>query len=116
MAQKRIFIAEDEPLIAMVLEDILDELGYALAASAATFAQAEQMMATTGFDAAILDADLGGQESFPLADHLRSAGIPVLFATGRGRGNLPERFRESIVIEKPYVLNCVARALERVFI
>ncbi len=115
MAQKRIFIAEDEPLIAMVLEDILDELGYALAASAATVAQAEQLTLTTTFDAAILDADLGGQESFPLADRIMASGVPVLFATGRGRGNLPTRFRESILIEKPYVLNSVARALDQLF-
>ncbi len=112
---RRLLIVEDEVLIGMVLEDILDLIGCQVSANCANLADAEAAAGQGGFDAAILDVHIGGHPVFPLADRLAAAGTPLIFATGSSRDSLPERFRQSPLLEKPYALPAVEAALGRVF-
>lgn len=79
---RRVLIVEDNALIAMELEDSLDAAGYVVAGRANSVAEAMAVIETTDFDVAVLDVDLGGQQSFPIADTLEAKGIPYAFATG----------------------------------
>ncbi len=104
-------IAEDEVLIAMVLEDMLDMLGHVVVSTPSSFAEAEAAVLAGGFDTAILDVNLGSEPIFPIAEQLRSAGVPIIFATGSHRDSLPVQFNGVPVLEKPYAVNAVELAL-----
>ena len=88
---KRILVVEDEPMIRMLLEDMLGELGYTVAAEAAGIEEALEATKNADFDLAILDADLKGQPALPVADALVTRGTPFVFATGDGE--VPEPYR-----------------------
>ena len=110
---RRVLVVEDEVLIGIVLEDILQTMGHAVAGNAATIEDAEQLAGMGGFDAAILDVNVDGVEIFDLADRLRGAGTPLIFATGSHPESLPERFRDGPVLEKPYDYAAVEQAMAK---
>ena len=114
LANCRVLVAEDEVLISMVLEDILDMLGCKLAGSATTLAEATRLAESVPFDVAILDVNLGSDLVYPLAEALADRGVPIIFATGSHPDNLPDRFRGSAVLEKPYAYGAVEVALKQV--
>ncbi len=97
----RILIVDDEPLIAMMAEDWLDELGHAAVGPAHDLDGALALV-DRDLDAAILDLTLGGQESYPVAERLREIGIPFAFATGHGREYLKPDFRDAPQLSKPF--------------
>ncbi len=97
----RILIADDEPLIAMMAEDWLDELGHA-AVGPAHDLDGALALADGDLDAAILDLTLGGHESYPVAERLRELGVPFAFATGHGREYLKPGFRDAPQLPKPF--------------
>lgn len=113
-ASRRVMIVEDDALIAMVLEDMLDVLGYTVVSSASTYAEADAAIAAGGFDVAILDVNLGREPVFPLAARLQAAGTSIIFATGSHRDSLPPIFSTVPVIEKPYAVQAVEAALSKV--
>lgn len=79
----RVLIVEDEPLLAMALEDILAQLGHEIAGSAATVSQALSMLDAEQIDCALLDYSLSEDTtSLPVAQRLISAGKPFYFLTG----------------------------------
>src|SRR3546814_6309376 len=81
--RRRILIVEDEPLIAMMLEDFLDALDYKAVAVVDTIAAALAKVAEGEIDATILDVNLrGGERCWPIADALAEAGIPFVLASG----------------------------------
>jgi CheY-like chemotaxis protein len=98
----RIFVAEDEALIALVLQDILDELGHTIVGPAASVPQAMSMARDGAFDVALLDVKLGGNEIFPVADVLEARRIPFAFSTGFGEAGLPDAWRTRPILAKPY--------------
>ncbi len=99
---KRILLVEDEAMVAMLIEDILEDLGCAPAASVSSAAEAMRLATTQDFDLALLDVNLGGGEtSFPVAEVLRAKGTPVAFLTGYGRGGLRADFQDLPVLGKP---------------
>ncbi|MDH7970788.1 response regulator [Sphingomonas sp. AR_OL41] len=109
---QRILLVEDEPLIAMMLEDFLEVLEKTLAGTADTVAAALELIAAGGIDAAILDVNLrGGEQSWPIADALAAQGIPFVFATGGTQDGLIEAHRERPTLAKPFTMDGVARAL-----
>lgn len=110
----RILIVEDEMIIAMMLEDMLDELGYEIAATAARPAQALEAIAARPIDVAVLDVNLGGDNSYGIAGALRQRGIPFLFSTGYAGLTLEEPYRDHRVLQKPYRQEDLARALETI--
>ena len=109
-----ILIAEDEPLIAMMLEDFLDSSGYTVAASAETVSDAIAHAERGGFDAAILDVNLRGERIWPVADRLAAAGIPFLIATGGHLDPAPPAHADAPQLAKPYTLDTVTAALARI--
>jgi len=98
----RVLVVEDEYLIRMLLEDMLSDIGYELAAAAGTMAEASELAANGDFAAAILDVNLDGTEIFPVADILAQRGLPFVFVTGYGEGSLPPAYRGRPALQKPF--------------
>lgn len=108
----QVFIAEDESLIAMLLEDILDDLGFSIAASVPTLREALDQAAVVQADVAILDINLGGDPIFPVAEQLAARNIPFIFASGYGATTLPDEWRMRPTLPKPFTSEQVAQALQ----
>jgi DNA-binding response OmpR family regulator len=100
----RIFVVEDEVLILALIEDMLDEIGCTIAASASTVQQALRKMTDTHFDVAVLDVNLGDAAVFPVAEAMRARGLPIIFTTGAGSESLPADWKAWPVLRKPYQL------------
>jgi hypothetical protein len=102
---KRALVVEDEIMVAMYVEDLLTDLGYEVAAIATGFEQALPLARDGSFDFAVLDINLAGRLSFPIADVLRERGIPFVFASGvwvqGGRRGLPPRHPHSEAVCQP---------------
>ena len=101
-AMPRLLVVEDEYLIRMLLEDMLDDLGYRVAAAVGTLSEARQIATDGDFSAAILDVNLDGQEIYPVADILTKRGLPFVFVTGYGERSLPEPYRGCPALQKPF--------------
>lgn len=99
---RRILLAEDEMLVAMLLEDILIDQGHALIGPLAHLDRALQAAQHEAFDLAILDVNLNGQEIYPVAEVLMERGIPFAFSTGYGAQGLAERWQKHPTLQKPY--------------
>jgi CheY-like chemotaxis protein len=110
-AQTRVLVVEDEYLIRMLVEDMLADLGYAVAAAVGTIAEASEFAVTGDFSAAILDVNLDGEEIFPVADILSKRGLPFVFVTGYGERSLPERYRDRPALQKPFQAEQLSAAL-----
>ena len=110
---QKILIVEDEPLIAMMLEDFLDALGRAVAGTADSVSAALELVEGGGIDAAILDVNLrGGEQCWPVADALVAAGIPFVIATGGAGDMIAEAHRDRPVLSKPFTIDGVEKALD----
>lgn len=101
-------------LLAMNLEDMLQELGHEVVAVASRIPQALAIAADAEIDLAILDVNLSGAFSFPVADVLRKRGILFMFATGYGSHGLKETFRTDLVLAKPYGIRELEKAITHV--
>lgn len=98
----RILVVDDEPLISMLVEDWLRELGCEVVGPAQTVSEALALSADDTLDGAILDIRLGGEESYPIAGALRDRGIPFAFATGLGDTNPGSGFEKALLLSKPF--------------
>lgn len=98
----RVLIVEDEPFIAMMLEEHLLDAGCEVAGTAPNLEKGLALAGSTEMDLAILDMILGSQPSFPVADILAARGIPFMFASGFGSNSLPEEHRGQLVLNKPF--------------
>ncbi|HEX8300495.1 response regulator [Sphingomonas sp.] len=109
---KNILIVEDEPLIAMMLEDFLDALDHQVAGTADNVSAALELIGRGGVEAAILDVNLrGGEQSWPIADRLSEAGIPFVIATGGSGDSIADAHRARPMLSKPFTMDTVERAL-----
>lgn len=108
----RILVVEDEPIVAMMLEDMLAELGAVAVGPAGTVRQALELAEAGGFDAALLDVNLNGVRSDAVADTLRAQGMPFVVATGYGVGE-DVGFGGAILLQKPYRLDEMAEAVRQ---
>ncbi|MCU0893711.1 MAG: response regulator [Rhodospirillales bacterium] len=107
----RVLVVEDEFMIAMAVEAVVTDAGGIVVDMAATLEQAVALAATAEFDAALLDINLNGQNSFPVADILGKRGIPFAFVTGYGRKMVPDAFAAAPILTKPYARNELMRVL-----
>ena len=107
----RILVVEDELMIRMLLEDMLGELGYTIAAAAANMDEALEAARNADVDLAILDVNLNGEPISPVADALVARGVPFVFATGYGEHGLPEPYRDRPTLNKPFQLEGLERML-----
>lgn len=110
---KRILVVEDEIMIQLLLEDMLDELGYTVAAQAARIDQALAAAKTAELDLAILDVNVNGETIAPVADVLAARGVPFVFASGYGEHGLPAAHRDRPALKKPFQMDGLGRMLER---
>ena len=108
---RRVLVCEDEAVVALLLEDMLEDIGCQLVGSAASLEEAKRLAQSTEADAAILDVNLSGQEIFPVAESLEARRIPLIFATGYGPSGLPERWRGAPILGKPFVIGDLQAAL-----
>ena len=115
MGQRSILVVEDEPLIAMMLEDFLESLGHSVTATCESVADALAVADKGGFDLAILDVNLKGESVWPVAARLREKNVPFVIATGGHVDPPPAEFANVPVIEKPYTVDRVTPALEAAF-
>lgn len=112
LAGQRVLLVEDSLIIALDAEDIVTRLGAAEAATAASVDAALDLMAASTPTLAILDVNLGNGTSFAIADALLDRGVPFMFATGYGeQAQFPDQHRGRPVVQKPYTLENVARAV-----
>jgi CheY-like chemotaxis protein len=107
----RVFVVEDEGPVAMLLEAMLDDLGCAVVLSAASVAEALDLLTRGGFDLALLDVNLAGEKVFPVADELRRLGTPFVFSSGYGASGLRPDLSDVPIIQKPYRLGDLAAGL-----
>jgi DNA-binding response OmpR family regulator len=98
----RVLLVEDEGAIAMLIEEILEDLGCTVVASVARLAKALEKASVVDVDLAILDVNLAGEYVFPVASVLRARNIPFLFSTGYGASVLPKEFAGCPVLHKPF--------------
>lgn len=102
LAGRRILVVEDEPLVAMLIEDLLLELGCEVVGPASTLEIAREYAAAGGLDGALLDVNLGDREVYPLADELIARRTPFVFVTGYGSHGHPAAYRDHPTIQKPF--------------
>ncbi len=105
-------IVEDEPLIAMMLEDFLDSLGHQVAGTAETVAEALAKVEEGGFEVAIIDVHLKGEHVWPVADRLNEKGVPFILATGGHISPPPPQHAAATVLAKPYTIESIEPALD----
>lgn len=110
-AAKRILVVEDEFLLAMHLEDLLISLGHEVVAQAARVDVAAELARKTEIDFAVLDINVAGTWSFPVANILCDRGIPFVFATGYGAEGLVDGYRRFPVLRKPYAQEDLEQAI-----
>lgn len=101
---RRILLVEDETLIAMLVEEMLTDLGCVVVQVARTVEEGlhAAVSGDIAIDAAILDVNIGEQQVFPVADALGERGLPFIFATGYGIDGLAPRYADHAVVAKPF--------------
>lgn len=111
LAGLRVLVIEDESLVAMLVEDMLDQLGCAVVASVSDAQQALDSAARSEVDFALLDVNLRGRPSYAVAEALAARAVPFMFMSGYGA--VEERWRNRPVIQKPFELDRLRREMER---
>jgi CheY-like chemotaxis protein len=106
-----VFLVEDEAMIALYMEDLVADLGHEIAATAMRLGEALELAEQSDFDVAILDINLAGTMSFPVADLLTARGVPYLFATGYGSAGIGPPYNEHVVVHKPVRAADLGRAI-----
>jgi CheY-like chemotaxis protein len=97
----RFLVVDDEPLIAMLAQDWLEELGHQTLGPAHDLPTALRL-AQEPVDAALLDVSLGADKSFDVARRLQAAGVPFAFATGHAPDPFLDEFADSLTLAKPF--------------
>ena len=109
---RSVFLVEDEVMIRMMVADMLEELGYSIAAQAGEISEAIRLAQSTDFDLAILDVNVNGKVISPVADLIKARNRPFIFATGYGSSGLPEEYRDRPSLQKPFQIETLARVIE----
>ena len=107
-------IVDDEPLIAMMLEDFIESLGHRVSGNCDSVGAALKEIEKGDFDLAILDINLKGESVWPVASALRDKGTPFVLATGGHVDPPPAEFMDVPTIEKPYTIDRVTPIIESV--
>ncbi len=111
-ARCAVLLVEDEVMIRMMVADMLQELGYAIAGEAGDIDEAVRLVQATDFDIAILDVNVNGKVITPVAEAVQLRGRPFVFATGYGSQGVPAKFRDRPTLQKPFQIETLARAIE----
>lgn len=106
-----VFLVEDEVMIRMMVADMLEELGYSIAAESGDINEAIRLAQSADFDIAILDVNVNGKVISPVAEAIQARNRPFIFATGYGAQGLPEEFRNRPTLQKPFQIETLASVL-----
>jgi len=109
-----ILVVEDEWLIAMDIEGMLEDAGFAVCGPAGRVDEALALIETRRVDLGLLDVNLAGQQSYPVAAALREKGRPFLFLSGHSEAHLHDEFRDERLINKPIEPNRLIRLVEEI--
>jgi DNA-binding NtrC family response regulator len=111
---RRVLLVEDEALVGLELETALMRAGMEVLGPATTLSEALRLASESAADMALLDINLQGEHSFPVAEVLKMRGIPFVFCTGYARRMIiPEEFSHIPVVEKPYTIDRLFQAMDR---
>lgn len=99
--QPCVLLVEDEIMVSMMLEDRLERAGYRVLTAASVDA-ALSLVRQWPVDVAVLDVNLDGELSFPVAEALRERGVGFTFASGYGIDGVPPQYRGENMLQKPY--------------
>jgi len=102
LAVPRVLVVEDEMTVAMLIEDMVSELAYEVAAVVPRLEDAMRLVDSEIFDIAVLDVHLNGKTVFAFADELQEREIPFVFATAYGPHAIPKKFQDRAVLRKPF--------------
>lgn len=108
---RHVLLVEDESLVLMLMEDLLLELGATKVVSAMRLDEATRLARRAEVDLAILDLNLAGLTSYPVAEIMRDRGVPIVFATGYGAIGHEEDWRAIPTISKPVTAAALTEAL-----
>lgn len=103
----RILVIDDEPLISMLVEGWLSELGCEVVGPAGSVERGLALIASNPLDGAILDINLAGENSYSVADALKAKGIPFAFATGDSGVDEGCGFKDPLLLQKPFDFEAV---------
>jgi CheY-like chemotaxis protein len=112
---RRILVVEDEMIVARLLQDMLGDLGCLAIGPAVSVEKALALIEAQAFDAAVLDVNLCGQMSYPVADALLARGTPFLFSSGYATSRLQQGYRTFPALQKPYHVSELREALAALF-
>jgi CheY-like chemotaxis protein len=98
---KRVLLVEDEPLVSMMLADMLSAFGHKVDGPYSRFGDAILAAKTGNLQAGILDVNLGGEKTYAVADILTNRKIPFAFGTGYGPDSIVSAFSHAPVLQKP---------------
>jgi len=107
----RVLLVEDDPIIAIMLGDMLHELGCSIVGPAGSAVAALTLISSEPIDGAVLDWNLGREDSSPVADELLRRATPFVFSTGYRTEGVAGRFRGIPVLAKPCALHSLGQAL-----
>lgn len=113
LSSRRVLVVEDEILILMMIEDMLTDLGCESIAVASKVDQAITLVEGQVFDAAMLDINLNGIPSYPIADALTARRVPYFFSTGNGIKDMKEGYRDQDVLKKPFTFDQLSNMFSR---
>ena len=111
LAERRILVVEDSPVVAEAADDMLRDMGCVVVGPATTMAPALQMAGEEQLDAAIVDINIRGGKAFPVMRILHGRGIPFLLTSGYADWTLPEEWQDRPRLAKPYTPNQLREAL-----
>ncbi len=115
MKRCKALVVEDEPLVALLIEDHLRDLGVEDVVFAHSLEAGLRLARDVPCDFAVLDINLNGERSFPIADVMRQRDIPFLFSSGYGSRDLEERYADHPVLTKPYSAQAFQEAIRQLF-
>lgn len=111
LRDRRVLLVDDESMVLMRVQDMLIELGAEAVETAMTLEEANRIAETADLDVAVLDVNLSGRASYPVAERLEARGIPFLFATGYGSEAHHRAWDRTVTVAKPFAASDLARAL-----
>jgi DNA-binding response OmpR family regulator len=114
MRRASIFLVEDEPLIRMMLAEMVEELGHRVVAEVGNIQDAQVLAETAIFDLAILDINIAGSSIVPVAEIIDRRDLPFLFISGYGSAARPEAFIERPALQKPLMLSKLGEAINAI--
>ena len=110
----RVLVLEDETLVSMMVEDMLLDLGCEIVGPFARLDQAVAFVSDNqGIDLALLDVNLAGERSFPVAELLKERGTPFVFTTGYDESGMPDQWRGRPSLRKPFMMHEMATVLRK---